>query len=134
MNIRSAGGQRRPGFSFSTFPQPLTIRFRLRLTKGEAANVRLGMSMKTWILCLVLFVTSLGGLVNARADDDRDYWRYRNHRWHDDGYGDRDDWRYRRHRDRDEDRDRDYWRHRHHHHDDDDGGGGIVIPVPPFFP
>ncbi|HEY0790263.1 MAG TPA: hypothetical protein VGD78_04285 [Chthoniobacterales bacterium] len=74
--------------------------------------------MKTWTLCLVLFATVLGGLINAKADDDRDYWRYRHERRYN-RYGDREGWRYRQYRhDRWREREarRNYWRHRRHHY------------------
>ncbi|HEY0793573.1 MAG TPA: hypothetical protein VGD78_21105 [Chthoniobacterales bacterium] len=41
--------------------------------------------MRTWTLSLVVFVTALGGLFNARADDDREHGPHRHHHnWYDD--------------------------------------------------
>jgi hypothetical protein len=85
----------------------------LRLTTAQGEHDRLSMSMRTWTLSLVLFVTTLCGLVNARADDDRDYWRHRRyerqrHRWHE------------------QEARRDYWRHRHHYYRRDNG---VVIQL-----
>jgi hypothetical protein len=57
--------------------------------------------MRRWALLLVLLAAALCWQPSAKADDDRDYWRYRHHGW--------------RHRHYDEDRaDRYYWRRRHY--------------------
>jgi len=84
------------------------------------------MRLKTWTLCLILFATALGGLPKAKADEDGDYWRYRQHRWHD-GYRDREDWRYRRRRWREREVRRDYWRRQRHYDRRDEG---VVIRLP----
>jgi hypothetical protein len=78
-------------------------------------------NMRSWALPLVLLAAALCWQPNAKADEDRDYWRWRHDHWrHRDYNEDRDDWRRRhygdwRHRYYDEGRaDRYDWRRRHY--------------------
>jgi hypothetical protein len=85
------------------------------------------LDMRSWALSLLLLAASLCGQPNAKADDDRDYWRYRHddHWRHRDYDEDRDDWRRRHYGDWRERRE--YWRHRHHHPHEIIQAGPVLI-------